>query len=677
VLVAVDDPMLPNLMHLAADLLDPDLELQTDDLACLDPLAQVKSQDPETPASNNPAVTAKQSLGGVADYEFVARYQGSDITDVFLAHKMSEFGFVRRAVVKRARPESELYEISREMLLDEAKALAWIDHPNVISILDFGEVDDGFYLAMEHVDGTDLRQVNMTLRRRREALPLEIAAYLAIEVLRGLHHAHTLVDPDGEALDILHRDVNPSNVLVSKSGHIKITDFGVVRMRDRLQDQTQPGIVKGKFSYMAREYILGRKCDCRVDVYAVGIMLLEMLTGRPCFSRLSVHEVMRKIVEHDLPLHRMRAQEIPEKLCSLVDKATARDPNDRFESAELMAKELETWLIRSGGHASAWIVSAFFEQHDLWRHQGPKPKISLDEKKKPSTPAEASAIVKDPVAPIEDKAEEVAAADREETAEEPAAPLSMPEKTTVSETPFRLQPVEHSGIIELENKDVVAVEIEEDEDCIDPTLPWSGKIKDQSVAEILKTLIRSKAEGTLQLESHAIRKTLYFTEARCVAVQSNVGMEDLSELLVQQKVIPRADLDRMMMSGNISDQELGPRLIKEKRCTTERFAKIHGQQIQSSLEDILVWRSGDFAFEPGSVKQPAISPQLHIELILLPHLGEKRKKKKKSKKRSASLSGFRGGVKSGGSLSDVLRMARKVTRGSVKGKTDRIDGGED
>src|SRR5262249_52683584 len=151
----------------------------------------------------------------VGDYVIVSRLGGGGMADVFLAQKMSRFGYVRRAVIKRVKRSRPGYKNLQRMLLDEGRATACFDHPNLVSILDVGEDDQGAYIALEYIDGTDLRWVNAKLRTRKEALPFELACYLCGEVLRGLHHAHNAKGPNGELLDIVHRDVNPANILIS------------------------------------------------------------------------------------------------------------------------------------------------------------------------------------------------------------------------------------------------------------------------------------------------------------------------------------------------------------------------------------------------------------------------------------------------------------------------------
>ncbi|MEO1336424.1 MAG: serine/threonine-protein kinase, partial [Myxococcota bacterium] len=303
----------------------------------------------------------------VGDYQLVSRVGGGSMAELYIGRKVSQYGFVHRAVIKQVKRSRSDFRQLQGMLLDEARATACFDHPNLVKIYDVGEVENGLYLALEYVEGTDLRRVNQKLRSRKEALPFELACYIVSEVLRGVHHAHTAQGPDGQHLEIVHRDVNPSNVLVANSGHVKLADFGVVRMRERIQPKTEPGLLKGKYAYLAPEYIAGEACSVQTDVYAAGIMLFELLSGRECFTGSTAYEVMWKIVNKGVPMYRLQREGVPEDLQRLVARATSMVPERRYASAQDMANALEAWLMRSQKHATPWVLSVFFHRHDLFR----------------------------------------------------------------------------------------------------------------------------------------------------------------------------------------------------------------------------------------------------------------------------------------------------------------------
>jgi serine/threonine protein kinase len=311
------------------------------------------------------ARTASPHPAQIGPYRVIGLLGGGSMATIYVANRRCRFGFVQRNVIKRVnrnRPDAPMLQ---EMLLDEAQAMAFFDHPNLVALQDVGDDEDGVFLAMEYVDGTDLKRVNAKLRTRREALPFELACFITAEVLRGLHHAHTCTDSDGKPLEIVHRDVNPSNVLISHTGHVKLTDFGVVRMRERVQSKTEPGLVKGKYAYLAPEYIAGGPCSVKTDLYAAGVMLFELLTGRECYTGKSAYEVMWKIVNKGVPLYRLDREGAPEDLRRIVERATAMDPEQRYRSSQDMANALEAWMVRNRRHATPWVLSVFFERHGL------------------------------------------------------------------------------------------------------------------------------------------------------------------------------------------------------------------------------------------------------------------------------------------------------------------------
>jgi serine/threonine protein kinase len=303
----------------------------------------------------------------VGDYQIVSRINGGSMADLYLARKVSKFGFVRRAVIKQVKRSRPDYRQLQQMLLDEARATSRFDHPNLVALHEVGESEHGLYLALEYVDGTDLRRVNQKLRARKEALPFELACFVVSEVLRGLHHAHKAVGPDGSPLEVVHRDVTPSNVLIATTGHVKLADFGVVRMRERIQQKTETGLVKGKYAYLAPEYIAGEPCGVATDVYAAGIMLFELLTGRECFNGNTAYEVMWKVVNKGVPMYRLAREAVPEDLQRIVQRATSMVPERRYATAQDMANALEAWLMRSGRHATPWVLSVFFNRHELFQ----------------------------------------------------------------------------------------------------------------------------------------------------------------------------------------------------------------------------------------------------------------------------------------------------------------------
>jgi serine/threonine protein kinase len=301
----------------------------------------------------------------IGAYQITRSYSSGMVDGVYRAYKLSPHGLLTQAVLKWARRSRPDFEVKREVLLDEAKALAAIHHPNVVRLLDTDEDEDGLYIALEFIPGTDLRTVMSELVRQNLRLPSALSCYVAVCVLRGLDHAHRAVDDLGHPLDIIHRDVTPSNILLSHEGHLKLTDFGVVRMNNRQQPVTLPGLVKGKFRYMAPEYVEGGPPSTRSDIYAVGVTLFELFSGRYAFNEEGRRNIFKAIMEDGLDLSPLSFSNTPRALVDVVARATDRRPEQRYGSAGAMADALESWLRRSGNFVSASALAQVLKQLDL------------------------------------------------------------------------------------------------------------------------------------------------------------------------------------------------------------------------------------------------------------------------------------------------------------------------
>ena len=233
------------------------------------------------------------------------------------------------------------------MFLDESRVLAQLSHSNIIRTFDVGQVGPTPYLALEYVHGHDARMLFHRCRRDGQPVPLRIACYVMAEVCAGLHFAHEQLDADGNLLGIVHRDVSLQNVLVSYDGDVKLIDFGIAMSAANMA-RTEVGIVKGKFGYMSPEQVKGEPLDRRSDVFAAGICLYELLTGERLFSGDNDYAAVERVrnVRIDPPSRLNR--QIPSALESLVMKALAKSPRDRFQSAADMRRALQAFMSESG-----------------------------------------------------------------------------------------------------------------------------------------------------------------------------------------------------------------------------------------------------------------------------------------------------------------------------------------
>jgi len=265
-------------------------------------------------------------------YLLLERVAIGGMAEIFLAAEEQGFAGHRFVTVKRIRPDFDEPEY-REFFITEARVSLQCSHPNVPQTFEVGEIDGTPFLSMEYIHGHTLLSYLKAISRHRGTGSTSIAVTVGSALAAALEHVHALRSPSGSLLDVIHRDVTPQNVLVSTVGAVKLIDFGIVRSAIQIH-QTKAGVVKGKFSYMAPETLDDPgSVDHRADLFAVGIMLYEILTGRPLFRGRSEGETMERVRHLPVPPLAKVRPDIPAELDALVMRALARDPAERFQTA--------------------------------------------------------------------------------------------------------------------------------------------------------------------------------------------------------------------------------------------------------------------------------------------------------------------------------------------------------
>lgn len=274
-------------------------------------------------------------------YRILRRLGTGGMAEVFLAKSSGAEGIEKLLVLKRVLPSFSKSQKFVSMFIDEAKVAARLNHPNVVQVYGFEQLGSDFLLAMELVDGIDLAQLLRNARQQQRCVEPGMAAFIVSQVARGLDYAHKRRDPRGNPLEIVHRDVSPQNVLISREGAVKIADFGIAKAA-LVTEET--GVIKGKFAYMSPEQARGEAIDRRSDVYALGVLLGEIVLGRSLYQGLVGLEVLSRAREADLPSLRQIKPDTPEALIQIVERATEADPEQRFQSARSMASALTQYL---------------------------------------------------------------------------------------------------------------------------------------------------------------------------------------------------------------------------------------------------------------------------------------------------------------------------------------------
>ena len=267
------------------------------------------------------------------------------MADVFLGAAAGPAGFNKLVVIKKLRNSTEDPGLV-EMFLDEARLAARLNHPNIVHTYEVDASSGGYLLVMEYLEGQSLRRLAKALRGRDAQVDYVLAAHLVGDVLEGLHYVHEMRDYDGSPLDIVHRDVSPQNIFVTYDGTVKVLDFGIAKGALNVTD-TQSGVLKGKVSYMAPEQIEAGPLDRRADIFSVGVVLWELLTGEKLFKG-DVVETLQSVMSAPIQPPSFLARGIPTELDRLVLRALARSPEHRFQTALEMNKALAEFVRRSG-----------------------------------------------------------------------------------------------------------------------------------------------------------------------------------------------------------------------------------------------------------------------------------------------------------------------------------------
>src|SRR5208283_2706969 len=265
-------------------------------------------------------------------YRVVERLESGGMAEVFRAESEGLQGFRKQVAIKRVLPHLSEKKKFISMFLDEARLSAHLTHSNCVQVFDIGVGDNAYFIVMEFVDGANLKSIVESLRKQGKEFPVSYAAFIALEICKGLSYAHELRDPSGQDLHIVHRDMSPPNVLITKFGEIKIVDFGLAKANSQLE-RSEPGIIKGKFSYLSPEAAMGQDVDARTDVFAVGIILWELLAGQRLFLGDTDFQTVKRVQAAQVPSVSQINKKVPAELEKIIMRTLARDPAARYQTA--------------------------------------------------------------------------------------------------------------------------------------------------------------------------------------------------------------------------------------------------------------------------------------------------------------------------------------------------------
>ncbi len=297
-------------------------------------------------------------------YQLLDKIAEGGMAELFRAKLTGAQGFEKLIAIKRILPNLSGEENLLAAFIDEAKLAALLHHENIIQIYDFGSMDDQYFIAMEYLFGKDLRTISRTVRKKDQELGLENILYIICRICAGLDYSHNLKDLQGKALNIIHRDINPQNILITYEGQVKIIDFGIAKAASH-NTKTRENLIKGKLAYMSPEQANGQAIDHRSDIFSTGIILYELLADRRMFQGETMHVLsLVREAQYDPPEEVI--PNLPPKLNAILHRALAKDPDERFRYAGEMLADIEEFMfelsLRPNARSFAGYMKELFEE---------------------------------------------------------------------------------------------------------------------------------------------------------------------------------------------------------------------------------------------------------------------------------------------------------------------------
>jgi eukaryotic-like serine/threonine-protein kinase len=313
-------------------------------------------------------------------YTITERLDHGGMAEVFRGVAESMEGFKKNVAIKRILPSLTKNQKFVSMFLDEARLSLFLQHANIVQVFDISRTpDNAYFLVMEFVDGCNLKGLLERQKQKNRRVDVGHSVYLMIECCKALQYAHSLEHPEtNEPLGIVHRDISPPNILLSKNGEVKLVDFGLAKANSQIEP-TDPGVVKGKFSYLSPEAASGQNVDHRADVFAVGIILWEMFTGRRLFYGDTDYQTVEQVRQARVPSIAALNPDIDTEIEQVVRKALARDPDDRYQNAADLGDALAQFLFSRRMKVTARDIAALVRdtQVEMMRKRSAAPKDSL------------------------------------------------------------------------------------------------------------------------------------------------------------------------------------------------------------------------------------------------------------------------------------------------------------
>jgi serine/threonine-protein kinase len=547
-------------------------------------------------------------------YTLLERLAVGGMAEVFRAKIISSHGFEKILVVKRILPHLAADPGFVAMFIDEAKLTAQLTHPKIVQILDFGEVKGQYFTALEFIDGFDALGLLRIAAQKRMRVPASLAVFIVEEILEALDYAHNARDMEGKPMQIVHRDISPSNIFISKRGDVKLGDFGIAHAKQR-ESKTQAGTLKGKYGYMSPEQVVGRPIDSRSDLFAVGVVLAELLTGRRLFSAPADLDVLLKVRDVHLDRLDKYGAEIPRALDRIVRRALKKDPAERPQTATELHDELADYLFAAGQRVGPTDLRAFagtlldadpetaaqllqaVRRSD--RAQVPAAEPAAGDERAavvttavPPAPAPKISPPPAPPPPAPGPALEVAEEQWHEREDHSSArrftPVSRPGDGAGTHGRTGIRP----GHTKSDVGRFVSAAPKRPPDS-------GGEISVITPMRFFCDLALANETGLLRFELRDAQKEIFLVSGAPESVSSSDAGERFGEYLVGRGILGPADLELALSMLPHYNGKLGDTLVALGMLRPLDVFRLLSEQVRDRVIDVFAWTEGTFAFYRG------------------------------------------------------------------------------
>jgi len=534
-------------------------------------------------------------------YLIERRLAAGGMAEVFVAKRMGPHGFEKRVALKRILPQFAIDADFVHMFIDEARLAARLSHANIVQVFDFGQHEGSFFIAMELIDGSNVNQLLRAVALRDEAVPLDVALHITAEAALALSYAHALRDDLGEPLRIVHRDVSPANLLLTRDGHVKLSDFGIARAAS-FEARTQTGQLRGKLGYMSPEQVLGRELDGRSDVFTLTTILSEMLIAEPLFGKGQDLDVLMRIRDVDLSVLESTRRRVPQDVRALIERGLARRSEDRPDSTNFLRMLQEVMQRRAMSSTASRLARLLARLELIESHPGDS--LANDSSLKPASFLE-----------LDTRNDDLGESKREENVRYRVrsesglvGPLSYSELVELilggmvdSDTMVSRQGsyFERAGQVEELRRFLNTPALQwRSRELANPT--WQGSLARASLLPVVHRITRGQETGMLHLRDGDRQKKLYFSGGRPDYIASTDRSELLGEQLVATNICLRMEVDMALAVLHRYEGRLGDALVGLGILRPMVLVRAVQSQVRRRFLEAFRWRSGEWRFIRGA-----------------------------------------------------------------------------